>query len=332
MLTRCPACTTTFRVRPEQLKAKLGRVRCGECNTVFNALDALVEERPPTPVTVASTHLADDRSIAPEETGEGSAPAAGLAVAEPAVPQDDAPLPPLETLAGNADAIATEAPASEVPIAAQPVTSEAGEASSPMTDAIAEPSVPAEDITPQVSADTPPGEGPLPFLFEPALHETGPRRRWAWILASVGTAFLLLAQALLHYRVELAVLRPELKTLLGQACGMLGCELPLPQRIEQLSIESSDLQPVGDRKGILQFTALVRNRAPFPQEYPALELTLTDVADQALVVKSLAAKEYLPETQRASAGFAPGSDLTVNLRLDAGDTPAAGYRLYLYYP
>jgi predicted Zn finger-like uncharacterized protein len=44
VLTRCPACATHFRVTPEQLKARSGRVRCGECQQVFNALDTLIEE------------------------------------------------------------------------------------------------------------------------------------------------------------------------------------------------------------------------------------------------------------------------------------------------
>jgi predicted Zn finger-like uncharacterized protein len=44
MLTRCPACATHFRVTPDQLKLRAGRVRCGECQHVFNALDTLIEE------------------------------------------------------------------------------------------------------------------------------------------------------------------------------------------------------------------------------------------------------------------------------------------------
>jgi|GEM_PF-296687 len=41
MLTRCPSCSTAFRVTPEQLKIRAGKVRCGHCNTVFNALETL---------------------------------------------------------------------------------------------------------------------------------------------------------------------------------------------------------------------------------------------------------------------------------------------------
>ncbi len=43
MFARCPACQTVFRVRPEQLRAHRGEVRCGRCQTPFNALEHLLE-------------------------------------------------------------------------------------------------------------------------------------------------------------------------------------------------------------------------------------------------------------------------------------------------
>ena len=39
MYTCCPECSTTFRVGPAQLRAAGGRVRCGQCRNVFNAID-----------------------------------------------------------------------------------------------------------------------------------------------------------------------------------------------------------------------------------------------------------------------------------------------------
>ena len=41
MVTSCPACTTTFRVTPEQLKVRQGKVRCGKCRGVFDAFKSL---------------------------------------------------------------------------------------------------------------------------------------------------------------------------------------------------------------------------------------------------------------------------------------------------
>lgn len=59
MLTRCPTCGTTFRVTPEQLKARQGQVRCGQCLQVFNAISALIEDTAaPAPQTLAPQALA----------------------------------------------------------------------------------------------------------------------------------------------------------------------------------------------------------------------------------------------------------------------------------
>jgi predicted Zn finger-like uncharacterized protein len=51
--TRCPACGTTFRIVPDQLKISDGWVRCGHCADVFDATLFLEGEAPavPTPVT-----------------------------------------------------------------------------------------------------------------------------------------------------------------------------------------------------------------------------------------------------------------------------------------
>ena len=45
MFTQCPECQTTFRVSAAMLKAAQGRVRCGRCESVFDALTFLMEQR-----------------------------------------------------------------------------------------------------------------------------------------------------------------------------------------------------------------------------------------------------------------------------------------------
>lgn len=60
LATRCPKCSTTFRIVPDQLKISEGLVRCGKCQHVFNArqyqinplpLTAEHEEEPPSKTT-----------------------------------------------------------------------------------------------------------------------------------------------------------------------------------------------------------------------------------------------------------------------------------------
>ncbi|MFD2452858.1 zinc-ribbon domain-containing protein [Ideonella paludis] len=46
LATRCPACSTTFKVVQDQLKISEGWVRCGHCQEVFNALHSLFDLHP----------------------------------------------------------------------------------------------------------------------------------------------------------------------------------------------------------------------------------------------------------------------------------------------
>ena len=46
LVTQCPFCYTRFIVKPKQLKAHQGQVKCGQCQYVFLANDYLYEQNP----------------------------------------------------------------------------------------------------------------------------------------------------------------------------------------------------------------------------------------------------------------------------------------------
>ncbi|MCU7843640.1 MAG: zinc-ribbon domain-containing protein [Candidatus Thiodiazotropha sp. (ex Monitilora ramsayi)] len=64
MLTQCPHCKTLFRIGPEQLKVADGKVRCNQCNQVFNALLRLHE----SPVDFLQQEEADGSSLDADPT------------------------------------------------------------------------------------------------------------------------------------------------------------------------------------------------------------------------------------------------------------------------
>jgi hypothetical protein len=115
-------------------------------------------------------------------------------------------------------------------------------------------------------------------------------------------------------------------------CEPIGCDIPLPAKIDLLEIEHSDLVPDEKTAGNLHLSATLRNRAAHLQTWPHLELTLTDTNDRALVRRALAPKDYLPTADLVAAGFAARGERQVQLDLRAADLPAVGYRLYLFYP
>ena len=97
-ITRCPNCSTSFRVTEAQLAAFQGKVRCGKCAFVFNAKLALhdfspaIIAEPPAPKSTPATEHPE-----PVETlaSEPSAEKAEESVAEPEEQTQPDLIPPL---------------------------------------------------------------------------------------------------------------------------------------------------------------------------------------------------------------------------------------------
>lgn len=314
MLTRCPACATHFRVTPEQLKVRTGRVRCGECQNVFNALDSLIEE----PVVASASMAAIAAPPAPtlEETSESSQPGATAPVSfdEPYVNAYSARQPDEITV--------PPAPARYVPSGTSEPYAEALEPV--VAEARADKPVVADADT---SADAVADDWSNTFPEPPP-----PPLRWPWVIGGLAALTALVLQALLTFRVELVVLWPESKPALVALCEIAGCEVGLPTKVGLVGIESSDLHPDSVHKGRLILATTLKNRAPFAQQFPHLEFTLTDTADQAIARKVLAPADYLPSATPVANGMKPNSDVVVAVGIDSGEMTASGYRLYLFYP
>ena len=317
MLTRCPACATHFRVTPAQLKIRSGSVRCGECQLVFNAIDTLIEEPMVMPAPMAVAAVTCPRSGLP---GTQSEPAptskpAPEALEEPPALQPETqeaslPEPPEEPEPQVTESVVTE------PVAVEPGTeSLAGdEQVAANTDSVAEAASEVEDWN-TTFPEPPP-----------------PPRRWPWLTGSVLALAAMSLQAVLVFRVELAVLWPEAKPALVALCDFADCEVGLPSKPGLVGIEASDLHPDSEHKGRLALTATLKNRAPFAQQFPHLELTLTDTADQAIARKVLAPADYLRPAITIVNGMQPNADIMVAIGVDSGEIVASGYRLYLFYP
>lgn len=314
MLTRCPRCATTFRVTPDQLKIRQGKVRCGKCQSVFNALETLDEE---ASIAIAARESSIPIMAAVGPTAVDPTPEHQPLPSLPPLP----PLPPLPDLP---------------PVEDDPITEPLPEAEPPPV-AAAPPEIKAAP-RPAIKLEPPAMPAPQPHSWPPApelvLQEEEPpqRRTWPWWLGSLLALCALSLQGMVHFRTELAVIAPQAKPALQAICQLVGCRLGLPSKIDLIGIETSDLIPDKERPGHLQLLASLRNRAPFAQAWPHLEVTLTDASDRALLRRALAPADYLPSRSPASEGLPPRGEQAIQLALQATDVPAVGYRLYVFYP
>lgn len=323
--TRCPACGTVFRVTSEQLRLKAGKVRCGHCQTVFNAFDHLqVEESPPAEALSAvpepefsaagspETVMAPAEAIAEDLPPPASEPETSSVIpemAEISEPPEESPSPPEE--------VATvEALPEPVPESPEETTQAAREAGLVAVRELADSNAYNRWSAGPLASD---GFGG----FDEAAQKSP---TWPYLLVFLIALLVLCAQLAMHYRTEIVQRVPALT----DGYTALGIDVPLPRDVALVSIETSDLQADAAR-GLFVLNATLKNRALHAQAWPSLELTLTDINDRVVARRVINAPDYLPAGVSADA-FPANAETAVRLWIEASDIGATGYRLYIFYP
>ena len=196
-----------------------------------------------------------------------------------------------------------------------------------------EPDLPESVLTPLEPVEPEATSVANAFEFGPAADANPAKRarRWPWVLGSMLMLLALFAQAGYYYRSALIVLFPEAKPYAIALCASLDCDLPLPRRIELMSIEASDLQADTTNPNIMVLSATIKNRAVFGQQLPLLELTLTDAQDLPVVRRVLVPQDYVGKAANIQAGFAANSEISIKVFIEGSQVKATGYRLYLFY-
>ena len=270
--------------------------RCPHCDTVFRVTPQQLQKQHGQVRCGRCMHVFDGFRALSSESNRTVAESAGERLADVATPSASAPAKPQPS-----EPVVAPAPAAS-PAHVPPAVH--------MT--VAEPMATTAD---DEAFDVPPA------------HRG---RTYAWAIASIMVALVLVAQAAYVYRVQLAANYPGLKPVLARACETLHCTVPLPQQPRLISIEASDLQvPDATRPGVIQLTATLRSHAQFDVAYPALDLVLTNAQEHTLARRIFAPREYLSPLRDPALGIPPNAEVTLQLDLDTGDLGASGFRLDL---
>jgi len=320
LVTTCTNCQARFRVTPQQLNEKQGQVRCGRCRKVFNGFEAL--ERFPDDDT-------GTRLLAQREAAERGLPAPAVEAA----PEED--LPEIESV-GSTPPIAVDLPVSAEPAAEPPIDPALAPPDAPPPEPPWSPSEPmaAPEPAPPEPSTAPPGRRGRASR-EPALTlEPPPRKRVAraWSFGVVLLALVLALEGTFAMRVPLAQRYPVIRPPLEAACAQLGCTVPYSRQEGLLKLEESDMQEVPGKPNEIALGARLRNLAGVAQEYPFVELTLTDFSGQPAARRVLRPTDYLGRPVRAGEVVPAGGEITLQLRIETPGLKPTGYELFLFYP
>lgn len=240
---------------------------------------------------------------------------ARLLAAREAEERAQAEAPPPTDLHGTIEAVDDPLPADEA--AAPPPPEPPARASFPDPRESSYPRASRRSFEPEVVL--PPPEPPEP-----------PSRLW-----SVGVVLLtatLLVMLAYTWRGPLAQHYPALRPALEAACLHAGCTVPWSREHALLKLEESEMLEVPGRPGEIALGARIRNLATVSQEYPHLELTLTDLSGQAAARRVLRPTDYLGRPLASGEVLAPGVEVALQLRLATPNIRATGYELLLFYP
>jgi len=355
MYTQCPQCKTVFEISAEHLKAASGDVRCGQCLHIFNALNQLSEDVPAEaefedivddvfakPET-SVTH--DDTPDQVESARTATNPAEAVSEILSKATEEDPELSrffsdvidesqdfseidfetrvrksrPLSPDGGFFYGGANESTIDKILFEQAPEERELEEFTLPAeSDAETALADNAEeqhgDATQNIPANIP------PQLLEDLQAEHFAQKKAAsnalWLVGNVLLMVVFILQAIYFSRHDLAK-NPNYRPLLTRACEMVGCTIDVTYDINTIEIIGRDVRSHPSAQNALVAGTTLINNASYPQPYPLLTLTFSDITGKTIAQRRFTPREYLKHGTNIQAGMTP--DLPVQVELELVD-------------
>jgi len=348
MYTECPTCFTMFKVTTAQLKSAEGRVRCGNCDNVFNAIAYLTDEVP-AEAQLKAGGAASAPAVGPDFDSISMPNEGGRDVAS-TIERSSSPAPKAPKMAAAAisaadlnsqsvayrpdsDPFADALGSSTQPAAGRARASIKSEAAVESTSAFdlgafSEPSKGKPDsMAPKsripVIDDLEEPESAEQFVLEELKGSGG--RKFGGLPANMGWALLigvlvigLLGQFVYFKRADLnkyATGRIAVDAVCSAISSFKSCETAPQRDLQAIELVERDVRPHPSTKGALLVTATIRNKAEFAQPYPELELSFSDINQKLLAQRKFKAEEYLAPELDIGAGMKPSLPIRVQIEL-----------------
>lgn len=315
LATRCSACGTLFRVVQDQLRVSEGWVRCGRCDTVFNAFDALVDLEAEAAAAGADAVNVGAKADAELDDTQAAHHAANHA---PEARHEGPGFPPVDPGAALLEGLGEPPPES---------------VEAPTVSALLQP--PATSLS-EIGAVVPQAGDAKPLPATPGFVRRADRNaRWtspAMRAALLGSALMLLAmlglQVVFHFRDSVAARSPAAGDLLRGACAHWGCRVEAPRRLHEVTLEGSGLSRVAQLAEAVKLSISLRNRGNTDLALPSVDLSLTDAKGALIARRALSPQDF----HIAPPVIARGAELPLELVLSAGGRTISGYTVELFYP
>jgi predicted Zn finger-like uncharacterized protein len=357
MLTQCPSCQTTFRVTSEILRVAHGQVRCGRCQTQFDALERLIEEndageiqsgrylRPPREepaeenieveepqeqedITLEGRHIEISGTYrVVDETGRHQHLQQEVTEEWVEIADDDSETeaaPEEKSLDEEALIEQEDLDAGEVE---EEPSDEAPDQQYEESEAIEEEDVAVDPIAAEQRAARRGIAAHEPAHHEPDLFAPRPKPAVpaAWKYLAAPLAFLLAIQMIHHARATLAR-HPSLGPPLVALYRALGLPLQPDWNLHAYEVRQWGVASDPSSPGTLRVRASIKNLAEYAQPYPMLKLVLEDRWGEQVRAREFGPDEYLDPATAPDRLLAPAQQTNATIAIVDPGPDAEGFR------
>lgn len=304
-----------FKVVPDQLRVSNGWVRCGQCSEVFDANANFQTKTAEEVLNRVAPPNAKPSAMATTPSAHGEAP-------------------------DVADSLALKAASPEAPIvdadprvphsAPQEMPAQLGVSAAPSEDSnrIEEPPLAPADASLPLPENLPPHT-----FMQVSSAPTRKSARWVrvtWSVLCLLLVLVLLLQFVVMERDRIAATEPRAKRFLEPLCALVACRISPFRQIESVVIDQSSFVKV--RSDVFRLNFTLKNTAQVALATPAVELTLTDMQDQALVRRVFLAEDFGGKQGVIDAGAELLASMPLAVKLVGNTEKVSGYRLLSFYP
>lgn len=181
---------------------------------------------------------------------------------------------------------------------------------------------------PLMPTDPPSDFGALGYRKD---HETEHPRRW--LALCVVMLITLCIQSTYYFRSVIAETYPQLRPTLASACQLLGCSLSWGRDAAAIEVKGSELIELPSKPGRMLASATLINRGKATQDYPLIELRLTNNTNQIVMSRILQPSDYLAAAAAKDQGIVPNAEVALSLNIEVPPkTAASGYEFLPFYP
>ncbi len=315
-ITQCPHCKTAFRVTQHQLNLASGNVRCGCCLSIFKAQHHWLTDPTSSSTEQDRNYAARLDATASQHTLQCNDDPIDKIALNNSDADDD--VRRTKDLLKDIETDATIAPHNPHHSSIAKTRSDTGDrVNSTVSFCAGKPIAERQSLVDAIATN----EIDIDQHQQPS---TSPMIAWG-----VGSLIALIALVLQYgwFNLDQLSRNSDLRPYYGFACQLFSCTLPQRENVAMISSRNLIVRPDNDNAGILNLDMIIINNADYPQPYPNIRISFSDINNTVISSRTLNQNHYLRGELSGSKEMPSQRQIHISLQIVNPSNDISNYRV-----